>query len=354
MVILSIDLGKYSSVCCWYTPGKEPVYAKMETSPDSLKEAMLREKVDRVVIEVCHLAGWIADLCQGLSLTLEVASTQDERWRWKRVKRKTDRIDALKLAKLSFDGELTLVHVPVRPVRQWRGLVIHRHRLVERQTQIKNSIRALFESQGHRLPAGAAQWKSRTFRELLKSYAMPLERCKTEQLWKGQLHGELVMLKTLVRQTAKVEAKLDQLAGTDEQIARLLSIPGIGLRTAEMVKVMLDDPKRFKHARQVGSYSGLTPRQYESGLMKRNGKISKAGPALLRKLLIQVAWGMLRNNARGKEMFNRICKGHKTRRKLAAVAVGRHALVWCWGVLKNNQNWNWKADNKQGIRAMAG
>ena len=106
-----------------------------------------------------------------------------------------------------------------------------------------------------------------------------------EQLWKGQLQGELLMLRMLMRQTAKVEAKLDQLAGADEQITRLLSIPGIGIRTAEMVKVMLDDPKRFKHARQVGSYSGLTPRQYESGLMQRNGKISKAGPALLRKLL---------------------------------------------------------------------
>jgi transposase len=173
---------------------------------------------------------------------------------------------------------------------------------------------------------------------------MPLGRCEAEALWKGQLHGELLMLKTLVRQTEKVEAKLDQLAAADEQIARLLSIPGIGLRTAEMVKVMLDDPKRFRHARQVGSYSGLTPKQYESGLMQRNGKISKAGPALLRKLLIQVAWGMLRNNARGKDLFNRICKGHKTRRKLAAVAVGRHALIWCWGVLNRNQDWHWKPE----------
>ena len=352
MVILSVDLGKYSSVCCWYSRGKEPVYERIETSPPSLKEAMVREKVDKVVIEVCHLAGWISDLCQGLNLPLEVASTQDERWRWKRVKRKTDRIDALKLARLCFDGELTLVHVPARPVRQWRGLVIHRHRLIERQTQIKNSIRALFESQGQRLPAGASQWKSRTFRELLKSYAMPLERCGMEQLWKGQLQGELLMLRMLMRQTAKVEAKLDQLAGADEQIARLLSIPGIGIRTAEMVKVMLDDPKRFKHARQVGSYSGLTPRQYESGLMQRNGKISKAGPALLRKLLIQVAWGMLRNNPRGKQLFNRICKGHKTRRKLAAVAVGRHALVWCWGVLNSDQDWNWKPQDDK--KRMAG
>ncbi|MHC4214716.1 MAG: transposase, partial [Planctomycetota bacterium] len=58
----------------------------------------------------------------------------------------------------------------------------------------------------------------------------------------------------------------------------------------------MDDPKRFQNSKQVGSYAGLTPRQYQSGQTERQGKISGQGNKLLRNLLVEICWMSLRCN----------------------------------------------------------
>jgi transposase len=137
-----------------------------------------------------------------------------------------------------------------------------------------------------------------------------------------------------------VEKKLDELAKADDRVELLQSIPGVGPRLAEMVVAMIDDPHRFKSARQVGAYAGLTPKRYQSGQSDRHGRISRAGCGRLRKVLVQVAWGMLRHNPHGKAVFERLCKGQKTRRKQAAVALARRILVWCWAMLRDGRKWD--------------
>jgi hypothetical protein len=74
--------------------------------------------------------------------------------------------------------------------------------------------------------------------------------------------------------------------------------------------------------------------------MDRSGRISKAGCGLLRKLLIEIAWGMLRHNPHGAAVFVRISKGQKTRRKQAAVALGRRVLCWCWAMMRDGTTWH--------------
>lgn len=55
--------------------------------------------------------------------SFQVANPNHEAWRWRNVKKKTDRVDALKLARLSAVGQLPLVHVPCAKTRQWRSLI---------------------------------------------------------------------------------------------------------------------------------------------------------------------------------------------------------------------------------------
>ena len=64
------------------------------------------------MIEACSASGWISDLAESLSIPVRVANVLGEAWKWKRVKRKTDRDDALKLAKLAASDQLPTVHVP--------------------------------------------------------------------------------------------------------------------------------------------------------------------------------------------------------------------------------------------------
>ena len=67
--------------------------------------------------------------------------------------------------------------------------------------------------------------------------------------------------------------------------------------------------------------------------------VPKAGCGKLRKLLVEIAWGMLHHNEHGKNVFNRISKGQKTRRKQAAVALARRVLCWCWAMLRDGTDW---------------
>src|SRR2546423_8848330 len=124
MKILALDLGNYKSVACIYEmTSLNHRFTKVVTTPKALHDLLVEEEPDRVVIEICPLAGWISDLIRSLGIELEVASTTHEAWRWKNVKRKNDRQDALKLAQLSALGQLTLVHVPEPGVRQWRAVI---------------------------------------------------------------------------------------------------------------------------------------------------------------------------------------------------------------------------------------
>ena len=125
----------------------------------------------------------------------------------------------------------------------------------------------------------------------------------------------------------------------DRRVQLLRTIPGVGNRLGELVVAIIDRPKRFHSAREVGAYVGLVPRQFESGTMSRKGRITKQGPGLLRRLLLQIAWGMARRCEYVRLLFARLTGGQRTRRKKAAVAVARKIVVWCWAMLRDGTRW---------------
>jgi transposase len=339
MVILAIDLGKAKSLFCWYqTSDASHEFATVASTPTSFHEAITSRAVDRVVIEVCDMAGWVKDLCEAISIPIQVVNVNVEGWRWKHVKDKTDKRDALKLARLSAANDLKLVWLPDRQTRHRRSLILYRHKLIERRTAIQNSIHALMVSEGRAMKAGRQRWRAELLAELRK-LAKPIEQCNAQELWAAHLWMELASLDHLMQQIEKLDRKLDALGNADHRVIRLKTIPGVGPRLSELVVAVLDDPHRFKNGRQVSAYAGLVPRRYQSGQMDRSGRISKAGCGKLRKLLLEIAWGMLVHNPHGRQVFARISKGQKTRRKQAAVALARRVLTWCWAMLRDGTDW---------------
>jgi len=339
MVILAIDLAKAKSLFCWYlVPEGSHELRTVPSTPRAFHEALVERKVDRVVIEVCDMAGWIKDLCDRLSIRLQIANGNTEGWRWRNVKVKTDKTDVLKLASLSASNQLPLVSLSDRETRQWKSLILYRQKLIERRTRIKNRIHAILVGEGRAMRAGRDTWTDESL-SALRALARPIEECSKHELWLGQLWMELEGLDHLMEQVSALDRKLNELGRGDHRVIRLQTIPGVGPRLSELVVAVMDDPKRFKSVRQVSSYAGLTPRRYQSGMMDRSGRISKAGCGKLRKLLLEVAWGMLRHNVRGQSVFQRISKGQKTRRKQAAVALARRILCWCWAMLRDGTDW---------------
>jgi transposase len=95
-----------------------------------------------VIIEACLLAGWVHDLCGELGVCCLVANTASEAWKFKHLKRKTDKDDALRLAQLYLLGQLPTVALPPTKVRQWRSLIACRQTWVGRRIAVQNRIRA--------------------------------------------------------------------------------------------------------------------------------------------------------------------------------------------------------------------
>jgi transposase len=90
-----------------------------------------------------------------------------------------------------------------------------------------------------------------------------------------------------------VEDQLQALADQTPAVARLRSIPGVGLITATALVAFVGDVQRFPSGRHFASYLGLTPRERSSGLVRRLGAISKRGDVYLRMLLIHGARAVL-------------------------------------------------------------
>jgi transposase len=339
--ILGIDLGKFKSVVCAFDHRTEEYgFETIPTDPEAFRDLLVRTAPEVVLFETCTAAGWVHDLCGELGLPCRVVNPLGEAWQWKKVKRKTDRDDALKLVRLHRLGELPAVHVPGPEARQRRSLIEFRQRLISQRTATRNRIRARFQSRGLALPGGARAWSAAARAEWRRAYARPLAECGPTETWRGELDADLTLLEALEVQVAAVEKALDARAEADESVERLMTIPGVGPRTAEAVVAYLGDPGRFRGGRQVSAYAGLVPRQFQSGEVDRKGRITKRGPAVLRKLLVECAWQVRRHDAWGAAVVERISRGQKGRVKSAVVALARKLLVRCWAMLRDGKAWD--------------
>jgi transposase len=339
MKILALDLGNFKSVACAYdTQSTKHEFETMVSSKEALRDLLLEQRPDRVVIEVCPLAGWVCDVVRELGIAMQVASTNERSWRWRNVKRKSDRRDGLKLAHKSALGDLKLVHIPERELRQWRALINYRQQLVRRQTKIKNHIRSLLVRENLAWVRGKKGWTVEALRTLEK-WARPLSKVSKDELWRGELAVELEALVGMARLLRQVEKKLDRLGKANEQVQLLQSAAGVGPRLSEALVALIDDAGRFRNGKEVGPYLGLVPKQWQSGETDRLGRITHQGNRVVRALLVEASWAGLRYNRWMREIYERVRRGSKARRKIAIVAVARRLLIRCWAMLRDGTRW---------------
>jgi len=246
-----------------------------------------------------------------------------------RSKRKNDRVDAEKLAKLLFLDEVPPAYVPSVDVRQWRSLIEFRRRLVDRQTRCKNAIRSMLRRCGVQSPRGLWTRKGLAWLEALELDA-------TTGLQRQVLLSELTNFRGQVREVTKV---LDAMGDRHPGVSVLRTIPGVGARTAETVVAYLDDPSRFSRTRQVGAYFGLVPRQDASAGMNRLGHITRQGPPTARKYLVEAAWQAVRRSPTVRAYYQRICRDRKDRRKTALVATAHYLLRCMYAMLTTGEAW---------------
>lgn len=350
MKILALDLGNFKSVACLYeTQTTTTQYTTIVSSKDAVRELVLKRQPERVVIEICPLAGWVCDVVRELGIEMQVAGTNEQRSRWRNVKRKSDRRDALKLAHRSALGELQLVHVPEIAVRQWRALINYRQQLVKRRTRIKNHVRALLLRENRSWARGKSGWTLEEI-EKLEELAWPLPEASGEELWRGQLTLELEALKANASLLRQVEKRLDQMGKANPRVQLLQTAAGVGPRLSEALVAQFDEPRRLQTSKEVGPYLGLVPKRWQSGETERLGHITRQGSCVVRALLVEASWAGLRYNPWMREVYQRVKRGSKARRKIAIVAVSRRLAVRCWAMLRDDAPWR---DNGEKVSAIA-
>lgn len=325
---IGFDIDDKKTVACVVQKGKKDKYATLRTDIEQMKkflraESKAGEKL-HLTFEISGQAGYRYDRLRGHTEDITVSNPSKMTWIY-RTATKTDRIDARKQAVLLSIGEVPKVHIPSSRVRQWRVTILHRRNIVNKITSVKNRIRALLKANGFVKASERGSWWKVANRAWMRGLAEEVQ-IEGEDLWRMNLLDMLEELCLLEGQLKRTTGYLDGYLGKQAGGRLLMSIPGIGPRTAEAVLAYTDDIRRFGRSKQYCAYFGLTPRLDESGSSRRLGHISKQGPSVVRWLLVEAAWRTIKKSAALRSFYERVMCGQKSRKKIAIVAVARKLL----------------------------
>jgi transposase len=321
---IGFDIDSNKTVACVVENGKNDFYQTIRSDIGSMRQFLIRQKQPgykiHLAFEISGQAGFIYDSLIDCLDSINVANPTKMTWIYRTAK-KNDRIDARKMAVLMSINELPTVYMPNKEVRQWRQMILHRKNIVGRVGQVKNRVRAILKSQGYNQPANKGGWWKKLNRMWMKSLSM-----KGMDLWFVQTGNLLDELELLEKQLMRITEYLDKYLSSKPGGKLLMSIKGVGPRTAEAVLAYTDEIERFGNYKEYCSYFGLTPKLDESGSCRRIGHISKQGPSVVRWVLCESSWKVVRYNKGLREFYERVMAGQASRKKIAIVAVCRKLL----------------------------
>lgn len=239
--------------------------------------------------------------------------------------KKTDKIDAKKLAVMLKAGFIPEAHIPSKKVRMERDLVRQHIHLTQSRTAEISRTKALLLR--HRIKPNA--------KNIFGKRANWLENACIPDNVRFLLQQSINQIQSLEEQKKEVDKKITENAKTNKDAAILHTIPSIGWFTAYLTVVTIDGIERFPSAEQLVSYAGLAPRIYQSGDTRYTGRISKQGRPELRWALIQCAWIAARKSKRFRKTYLRIKR--RSGQKKAIVAVARKLLTTMYYLLKKQE-----------------
>jgi transposase len=251
-------------------------------------------------------------------------------------KRKHNRVDAEKLAKLLFLDEVPRAWVPPAAVRSWRAMIEHRQRLLRDRVSVKNQIRSLLKTLGIAAPKGL--WAQKGIKWLKE-----LELQEAEALRRDIMLGQIQDVNELI---ARVEKHLKKISDDQPAVTLLMTIPGVGIRTAEAVVAYIHDITRFARVKSVGCYFGLVPCEDSTGNAKRLGHITKDGPSTVRKMLAEAAWGGIRRSKTIRGFYQQVKRDDPKRSKIALIATAHYLLRVMAAMLRSAECWREKEQDE--------
>jgi len=339
---IGFDIDSNKTVACVVQKGKKDSYTTIRTDIEQMKNFLRRQRTPgdtlHLTFEISGEAGYRYDALCDFADDITVSNPTKMTWIY-RTSKKNDRIDARKQAVLLSIDEIPKVHMPNQEVRQWRGAIGHRRKIIANGTRVKNRIRALLKAHGFTKPAQKGSWWKMANRVWMRGIASE-RQVRAFELWRMSLADLLDELGLLEDQLKRTTRYLDGYLENHPGGKLLMSIPGIGPRTAEAVLAYTDEIKRFARGKQYCAYFGLTPKLDESGSVRRLGHISKQGPSVVRWLIVEAAWRAIQKSPALRAFHARVMSGQKNRKKIATVAVARKLLSIMRAMLNTGELFN--------------
>jgi transposase len=266
----------------------------------------------------CH---WFLDMLDRLGHKVWVGDAAQIRASYVR-KQKTDRRDARHILTLLMEERFPRVWLPTAQARDMRQLLLHRHKLVQITTRVKNELQHLMLNKG--IQKKAKLWTQQGRTALM---ALPMQpNCSQRR------QDLLQLLGVLEHQVNRLDRAIAEAAERCAEARLLMTQPGVGSVTALAFVLTIGDVNRFHHSRQVTSYLGLIPREHSSGGKQKMGTISKQGNRLLRFLLVEAAGVAVRFDPELRTDYLHRC--HKKHRAVARVAAARKLAVRLYWMLR--------------------
>lgn len=322
-LVVGIDLGDRTSEVCVLDGTQVAGRFKM---------AMTREGIGRwfsvaalrIALEAGPQSAWVERELKKLGHRVVVGNPRRTALIYA-SRRKSDRVDAEKLARLLGSDEALLHGIEHRDERAQNALSVIRARdlVVKLRSQAIAHTRAVVKTLGYRLPSCDAE-----------SFVSKVQGGIPPELLPA-LGGMVAVVGTLSEQIARYDKQLEELARTryPEAVA-LTRISGVGVLTALCFVLVLGRRERFTKSRSAGAYLGLAPARSQSGDHDPQLGISREGNALARRLLVQAAHYILGPfgppcdlRSFGEQMIERAGPKAKAIKKRATVAVARKLAV---------------------------
>lgn len=307
-------------------------------SPSALKSYLSKHFPGasyKSVYEAGFCGYWIHDELTGLGIENIVVNPADVPTTDKERQQKTDKRDALKLAKSLRSGQLEAIYIPSRLMLEHRSLLRHRDTHVKDLTRTKNRIKAHLHFFGIKLPEqySKCNWSNNFIRWIE-------EQQMQSEVGQDVLSSLLVSYRQQRKRLLAVNRLLRELSKTpayEKNVELLLSIPGIGLIGAMKILLELGDIKRFRGLERLCAYIGLIPRTNSSGEHERVGEMTNRGNRQLKKMLVEASWVAIRNDPAMALKYQQLCKRMKAQK--AIIKIARKLLNRIRFVLLNQQKY---------------
>jgi transposase len=280
---------------------------------------------------------------------------------------KTDRRDAMKLARLARSNDLAMVRVPGPADEAVRDLVRAREDAVRECRNARHRLKALLLRNG--IPyAGRSAWTAAHMRWLA---TLKMQHAAQQIGFQEYLHSISEATTRIARLEQAMRDTLEDWA-LKPLVQALMSMRGVQSIAAMTLAAELQDFERFQSPRQLMAYVGLVPGEHSTGAKRRQGSITKAGNSAARRMLVEIAWhyqhsarvsatiatrhdqlpksitdiawaAQLRLSAKFRRLLARRVMKNK-----AVVAVARELAGFVWAIGRDVQTSGW-----QGIKAKA-